>query len=126
MNAADQENLEAEARAVEGDVITAAEQRAGAGPDQDAAPDMTTAKVLTELLKPTFRLLAPNWEVTDDECAMLGAAYGAVVDKYFPDLDLGVELTAALVTLAVFGPRWGKPAKVPKPKPPTAAPADGR
>ncbi|HWO42143.1 MAG TPA: hypothetical protein VNO43_10105 [Candidatus Eisenbacteria bacterium] len=116
-----EEQLEAEARAVEGEVITAAEQRGGA--DSEPGAGVSTADVLTQLLKPTFRLLAPNWEVTDDECAMLGSAYGAVVDKYFPDLDLGVELTAALVTLAVFGPRWGKPAKVPKPKPTEAAKA---
>lgn len=106
-------NLENEARAIEGEVITAAEQRAGAAAgDQSSSNEPTTGEVLTALLIPTFKFMAPAWEVTDGECALLGEAYGAVLDKYFPDLNVGVELSAALATLAVFGPRWGKPTKV--------------
>lgn len=104
--------LENEARAVEGEVITAAEQRAGAtAEDQPPSNEPTTAEVLAALLIPTFKFMAPAWEVSDGECALLGDAYGAVLDKYLPDLNVGVELSAALATLAVFGPRWGKPTK---------------
>lgn len=113
MTSEEQANLENEARAVEGEVITAAEQRAGAAAeDQPTSNEPTTGEVLTALLIPTFKIMAPAWEVTDGECAMLGEAYGAVLDKYLPDLSIGVELSAALATLAVFGPRWGKPTKV--------------
>lgn len=112
MTPEEQASLENEARAVEGEVVTAAEQRDGRPPaDEPSSNEPTTAEVLTALLVPTFRFMAPAWEVTDGECALLGDAYGAVLDKYLPDFNVGVELSAALATLAVFGPRWGKPTK---------------
>lgn len=76
----------------------------------------TNAELLTALLRPTFDIMAPNWQVSDMECAMLGAAYGAVLDKYFPDLEIGVELAAVLATAAVFGPRMRRPMKVVNPE----------
>lgn len=120
-----EEQLENEARAVEGEVIAAAEHRAGstAADHPPSSNEPTTGEVLTALLLPTFKFLAPAWEVADGECALLGEAYGAVIDKYLPGLDVGVELSAALATLAVFGPRWGKPAKVAPKKEQREAPA---
>jgi len=70
-----------------------------------------TADMCAMLLQVTFnRLVAPrqgeHWKLADEECTALGAAYGAVLDKYFPDLRFGVEVTAIIVTLTVFGPRY--------------------
>lgn len=116
MNTDDLAALDAEARAVEGKVITNAEQQASAEPPP--AAEITTGQLLTAILVPVFKVLAPAWAVSRDECALLGEAWGAVVDKYLPDLDLGVELSAVLATALVFGPRWGTPPKVqPKEKP---------
>lgn len=114
------ETLAEESRAVEGEHITADEAKAaGLGGDASEAepqPSMT-GKVIGDLLKPTFANLAPLWNVTDTECDMLGQAYGAVLDKYFPG-GMGVEATAVIVTLAVFAPRWGKPARSTEETPP--------
>lgn len=114
MTPEEQAALDTEARVVEGEFIAAGEAAAAPGAEPEK-PEVTTGQLLTSLLVPTFGILAPNWRVTNEECALLGESYGAVVDKYLPDLDLGVELAAALATFAVFGPRWGKPAKVVEP-----------
>jgi len=109
MNADDFSGLAAEAQAVES---AAASDGAAEKPKRETespTPTPSSAQLLTALLVPTFRVLAPAWEVTEPECALLGESYGAVLDKYFPDLDIGVEFAALLATLAVFGPRWGKP-----------------
>lgn len=112
MSPEEQAALDSEARRVEGDVITAAEQAAGAGaPPPEAEQEGATGKLLGELYKPLFAGIAPAWKVSDMECAMLGQAHGALLDKYFPD-GLGVELTALFATVAIFLPRWGTPRKV--------------
>lgn len=110
------ENLEGQAAALEGELLGKGDAPHGGGPasgdDAGQAPaGPTNAELLTALLRPTFDIMAPNWMVTDMECAMLGEAYGAVIDKYWPDFAFGVELTALLVTVAVFGPRMRRPAK---------------
>jgi hypothetical protein len=109
------ENLDDKAAALEGELLGQGEGAgAGAAPGDDAdhgPAGPTTGELITALLRPTFDIAAPNWQVTDMECAMLGEAYGAVIDKYFPDFTLGAEVTAVLVTLAVFGPRMRRPAK---------------
>lgn len=90
-------------------------------PGDDEAPVMPTADVLYPIARLAFDKGAPLWAVSDDEVRTLCDAYGALLDKYFPDgfLDrFGVELSAIMVTIAVFGPRWGTPMKqAPKPKP---------
>lgn len=73
-------------------------------------PSAETAAMCTTLLGVTFNhALAPrlgdHWKLADDECSALGAAYGAVLDKYFPNLRAGPEVAAIVVTLAVLGPR---------------------
>jgi len=110
--AADDPALHARAAALEGEVLRSGEApgaagQAGHGEVPPAGP--STGELLAALLKPTFAVMAPAWGVTDDECALLGNAYGAVIDKYFPNFDFGVEFSALLVTLAVFGPRFKKP-----------------
>lgn len=90
-------------------------------PGDDEAPAMPTADVLYPIARLAFDKGAPLWAVSDDEVRTLCDAYGALLDKYFPDgfLDrFGVELSAIMVTIAVFGPRWGTPMRVePKPQP---------
>jgi hypothetical protein len=52
-------------------------------------------------------ILAPNWHIHDSEkLPALAKAYGAVIDKYFPDFQtaFGPELACAMVSLTVFGP----------------------
>lgn len=99
--------LRDKAAAIDGEFIAAGDGK-GAGAET-AAPGPSTGTVLTSLMRPTFDLLAPAWEVSDDECKMLGEAYGVVIDKYFPNFDLGPELAAVFVTFAVFGPRMRRP-----------------
>lgn len=114
--------LNAKAAALEGQFIGAGEGPASGGGAADAPPSgPTTGELLTAMLIPTFRVMVPNWNVQDAECAMLGEAYGAVIDKYFPDFDFGVEFTAVVATLAIFGPRWRTPPRHPKPEATDAA-----
>ncbi|HZF30006.1 MAG TPA: hypothetical protein VE907_12865 [Gammaproteobacteria bacterium] len=90
---------------------------AGAGPVGPVAPPVEapvaskeTADMCAMLLGVTFnQVLAPrsgdHWKLADEECTALGTAYGAVLDKYFPNLRTGPEAAAIIVTLAVLGPR---------------------
>ena len=70
-----------------------------------------TAEIIAPILQITFGVVAArrgaHWALTNEEAVELGRAYGAVLDKYFPDAadKFGVELTAVMVTLAAFGPR---------------------
>lgn len=86
-------------------------------PEFEQPPQVETAQILGALLQPLFAIAAPGWGMQPNECQALADAWAPVVDKYFPDLQLGVELNAALVTLAVLGPRLRTPAR-PKPQPP--------
>lgn len=106
--------LKDKAAAIEGEFIGAAAGDASAEAPPPAGP--STGVVLAALLRPTFDMLAPAWAVSDDECKMLGESYGVVIDKYFPNFDLGPELAAVFVTFAVFGPRMRKPRHNPKPE----------
>lgn len=73
-------------------------------------PSKETAEMCAALFAITFNeVVAPrqgeHWKLTEGECKSLGTAYGALLDKYFPDLRTGPEFAAIIVTLAVFGPR---------------------
>lgn len=88
-------------------------------PEPAPAPEVIpTGEVLNMVLAPAFALLAPNWKITDSESRQLADVYGQVLDKWFPDLmsNVGPELAAALVTVAILGPRLGKPRKLEPPK----------
>ena len=97
-------------------VIAKAEQveNTGAGDTggDDTALEMTTADLLAGILSPLFGLFAPGWRVTEKECSILAGAWGPVVDKYFPGLDVGVEFQAVLITAAIFAPRAGQPMRI--------------
>lgn len=106
-------------------------------PDQPAAPvaDEATAQgpATKELIKPLIDFNAavffPNWPEVAQQSDLLAESYAALIDKYLPDAasKLTVELNAAIVTVAVFGPlvASGKPRKLPEPeKPETDKPGD--
>lgn len=95
-------------------------------PDAPGEPKIPTADVLHLLLVPLAERVAPAWALTAAELRSLADAWGVVLDKYFPDLNLGVELQAAIVTFAVFGPRWGTPRRPPAPEPAPDAPRSTR
>lgn len=90
-------------------------EEVGAGDDyqpelsrsEDAQPK--TGDVIAGLLVVTFGFVAskrgPHWQLSPAEANELGSAYGAVIDKYWPDFQSGVELTAIGLTLAVAAPR---------------------
>jgi len=84
-----------------------------------ATPEIPTAKLVEGILGPAFMIIAPNWKVSDSEISQLSAAYGAVLDKYFPDGlgQFGVEIGAALITAAVIVPRLKIPPKAEPKKP---------
>lgn len=115
-------DLAGKAAALEGELLGKGEGPAsGEGPGDGTAPagdtghartGPTNAELLTALLRPTFDIMAPNWQVSDMECALLGEAYCAVIDKYFPGLEFGIEIAAVLATAAVFGPRMRRPTRV--------------
>lgn len=81
-----------------------AEQRA-------AMPE--TSEILFPVINSVFSILAPNWGVTANESQALAEAYGALIDKYFPDshMAFGAEITAVTVTAMVVAPRIGKARK---------------
>lgn len=82
----------------------------GSPPASSSVDELPLSDCIAAMLSISFNhLIAPragdHWALNDGESKALGEAYGAVLDKYFPDLTLGVEVTAILVTATVFGPR---------------------
>ena len=100
----------------------------GAAPGADdappATPDIPTRDVLLMLLGPLAQL-APNWQLTGDELGALADGWAPVVDKYFPDVSVGVELNAAIVTVAVMASRFGVPPRGELPAQPGEGAAHG-
>jgi len=75
--------------------------------------EISSAELLQPLLTIGFSLLAPNWQIQQEEIEQLSEAYGALVDKYFPDTGLdrfGPEISAVMVTAMIVMPR----AKIPR------------
>lgn len=70
---------------------------------------VNTGEMITTLLDITFNMgLAPtrgeHCRLKPEHCTQLGAAYGAVVDKYMPNFKTGPEMTAILVTIPIAIP----------------------
>lgn len=72
-------------------------------------PGPSTADILEQLLGPTFEIVCPNWQISSLETKQLAGAYGQVIDKYFPDVNLGCEMAAILLTVGILGTRIGTP-----------------
>jgi len=74
---------------------------------------------VTDLLQPVllmgFAVLAPNWQVTQPEVEQLSTAYGALIEKYFPNGkffdEYSVEISAIMVTGMVVVPKMSLPRK---------------
>jgi len=88
------------------------EQGWPAGPvKQELVAEVPTAEIVAQLLGVTFGLIATkageHWALSEDEANVAGEAYGAVIDKYFPDAGqyMGVEVTALLITGGLIMPR---------------------
>jgi len=62
-----------------------------------------------------FAVLAPNWQVQQQEVEQLTEAYTALLSKYCPDGlgGYGVEIAAIMMTFAVVAPRLSTPRAVP-------------
>ncbi|MDP3859010.1 MAG: hypothetical protein Q8Q73_14755 [Stagnimonas sp.] len=90
--------------------------------------EVSTGQLVGMILGPGFAILAPNWKVTDAEIDQLGKLYGALLDKYVPDLKTayGLEISAVLVTAAVIGPRLMVPRHAEPKKDAPAPAADAR
>lgn len=74
------------------------------------APELGNADAIKMLLGPAMVIMAPRWQVQPAEVEQLAIAWGEVADKYMPDgLAIGVELNAAIITLAILGPRLTMP-----------------
>lgn len=71
-------------------------------------------ELINGVLAPGLGLLAPNWNIQPQEVEALAQAYAPLLQKYFPDgpSQFGPEISAVMVTLAVFGPRYKLPRKL--------------
>jgi len=63
------------------------------------------------LIREGTTLLVPGWEIQDSECDALAMIYAKVINKYWPNLDIGVDLAAIVLTIAIFSPRIHLPRK---------------
>lgn len=104
------DKLAAEAEAEE---VQGGEYIPGQGEQAEPEPaGPATGEIIAPILQITFGLIASrrgaHWALTDQEAIEAGNAYGAVMDKYFPDAPMGPEVTAVIVTLAIVGPRVGE------------------
>ena len=77
-------------------------------------------QLIEMVLKPLPALIAPNWAIKPEEIDALTNAYAAACVEQWPEGvgELGPWAGAALVTVAVIGPRAGTPLRPPKQKEP--------
>jgi hypothetical protein len=85
------------------------------GPEQagrQSAPGPKTADVIAPLLLISFGLIAArkgaHWALSEPEATEAAAAYAEVLDKYAPDVAIGPEFTAIMVTAMLVAPRLGE------------------
>ena len=83
--------------------------------------------IFAGLLGPGFAVLAPNWNIQTDEVKALADAYAPLMAKYFPDASqVGPEIGALFVTVAVIAPRLSTPRKIIEEKPGPDSPGPGK
>lgn len=80
----------------------------------DGAPEAepqgpSIGEMMAGVLGITFGLVAArrgaHWNLSAAEAKQAGEAYGAVLDKYFPDMRTGPEVAAVAVTAMIVLPR---------------------
>lgn len=69
--------------------------------------------LFVSVLTPAFAIFFPAWGISTKEIDALAEAYAAVCYKYWPEMDLGVEVTAIITTAMVVLPRRHLPRKLP-------------
>lgn len=90
--------------------------------DQSKIP---TASIAAGAFHTTFNLLAPAWQISQQECGALGEAWAPILDKYLPGILDNIFGAAIATTMIVVGPRLGHPMKhKPKPNPKQQAQGD--
>ncbi len=69
--------------------------------------EIETSELLFPIISMGFDIVVPDWKVKEKEKKALAEAYGALLDKYFPDAGeyFGAEITALMVTGMVCMPR---------------------
>ena len=77
-------------------------------------PEMPTDELIYMAASPLVDIFLPGWRVSEDEKRAVAGAWGALIDKYFPEVEMGVELTAIIVTGMVIVPRLGVDRKEPE------------
>lgn len=85
----------------------------------ESEPEIETGQLVAQAIQATADIFAPNWDIQPEESEQLGAAYGALIEKYLPDSGLekyGVEISAVLITGMILKSRANKPLRKPKPK----------
>src|SRR3569833_4377399 len=94
-------------------LAVAADQLEGVAAPVTPPPQKPAGPPPDELIYPVlsfaFDAIAPAWAVSGQEKRALAAAYGELLDKYFPDMSFGVELGAGGGAAAGRGPRGGRP-----------------
>ena len=82
------------------------------GPDPGApgaGVGLNSAEACKTFLLLSFELIASrkgaHWKMNEEEATEAGKAYGALLDKYYPDIELGPEAAAVTVTAMIFLPR---------------------
>lgn len=77
--------------------------------DPEPPPGPSSAELCEQLLALSFAVaaarLGEHWRLSPEEAAEGGKAYGALLDKYLPGAELGVEATAVVVTGMIVLPR---------------------
>lgn len=75
--------------------------------------EVQTADILRPLMSSAFALLCPKWDVQQEESDALAESWGAVVDTFFPSVNVdprvAVVVGAVATTAMVVSPRLGTP-----------------
>jgi len=84
-------------------------------------------EIVQHLAGPAFATLAPGWNIQEVEIEALADAYAGLLNKYFPGgaSQMGPELGAAMVTVAIFAPRLKMPRHLPVVPEEDKGPKDG-
>ena len=74
--------------------------------------DMDTGELLENLLGMAATILFPAWELQDAEIRALSDSWAPVIDKHFGTEKRPPEFQAAIVSVAILGPRVMTPRKL--------------
>lgn len=85
------------------------EQDLAAGQDSPKVTEVSTGELCTGCFQLAFSVMASrkgeHWALKQEEAEALGNSFGAVLDKYWPGLDLGPEVALLGAAAMVMMPR---------------------